>query len=52
MKGIKDMQFFFIAAVLVIAIACGQNAAPATEPGEGWKPPRQLLRPRLIPLPG
>ncbi len=34
MKGIRYIQFIFIAAVLVVAIACGQTTDPATEPGK------------------
>ena len=35
MQGIKDIRFFFIVALLVVAMACGQNADPATAPSEG-----------------
>ena len=34
MKGILDIRIFFIAAVLVIAMACQQTTDPATEPSK------------------
>ena len=38
MQGIKDIRFFFIVALLVVAMACGRNADPATAPSEGVAP--------------
>ncbi len=35
MKRIKDIRFIFIAVVLTVAMACGQNADQATEPSKG-----------------
>ena len=35
MQRILDIRFFFIAAVLVVAMACGQTATPALSPSEG-----------------
>ena len=37
MKGIRNIWFIFVVAVLVAAIACGQNADPAA-PSEGAAP--------------
>ncbi len=34
MKGIQNIRFIFIAAALVLAMACGQNADQATEPSK------------------
>ena len=38
MQGIKDIRFFFIVALLVVAMACGRNADPVTAPSEGVAP--------------
>ena len=38
MKRILDIRFIFIGAVLVVAMACGQSADPATEPGKEAEP--------------
>lgn len=38
MKEIRNIWVFFIAAVIVIAMACGQNADQTTEPNEGVAP--------------
>ena len=35
MKGIKDIRFIFVVVVLVVAMACGQNADQAPEPSKG-----------------
>ena len=38
MKGILDIRIIFIAAVLVVAIACQQTTDPATEPSKDAEP--------------
>ena len=38
MKRILDIRFIFIAAVLVVAMACQQTANPATEPSKDVEP--------------
>ena len=40
MKGIRDIRvlFFFIAVVLVVGMACGQNADQTTEPNKDVEP--------------
>ena len=38
MKRILDIRFIFIAAVLVVAMACQQTTDPATEPGKEAEP--------------
>ena len=38
MQRILDIRFIFIAAVLVVAMACQQTADPATEPGKEAEP--------------
>ena len=38
MKGIRNIRFIFIVVVLVIAMACGQNADQATEPSKEVEP--------------
>ena len=38
MKRILDIRFIFIAVVLVVAMACGQTADPATEPSKEAEP--------------
>ena len=38
MQRIMNIRFIFIAAVLVVAMACGQNADPAPESSEDVKP--------------
>ena len=38
MKGILDIRIIFIAAVLVVAIACQQTTDPATEPSRDAEP--------------
>ena len=38
MKGIRNIWFFLIAVVLVVAMACGQTTDPATEPNKDVEP--------------
>ena len=38
MKGIRNIRFFFIFVVLMVAIACGQTTNPATEPSKDVEP--------------
>ena len=38
MKRIMNIRFFFIAVVLVVAMACGQNADRTTEPNKDVEP--------------
>lgn len=38
MKRIMDIRFFLIVSVVVVAMACGQNADPAVSPSEAVEP--------------
>ena len=39
MKRIKDIRFIFIAVVLTVAMACGQNADRQQSRARKWNPP-------------
>ena len=51
MKEIRNIRFFFIVAVLVVVMGCGQNADQTTEPSYDALPPDPVTEPSYDALP-